>query len=319
MIKNIQLQIKLSQFQINKRLDKALSEQLPCYSRSCIKQWIINNNVTINDIIINKPKTKMTGDEYIIINTEIQEQIPPKAQNLPLNILYEDNYILIINKQANFVVHPGINNVDNTMLNALLYQYPHIIELPRAGIVHRLDKNTTGLIIVAKTLKAHKNLITMLQKHEIIREYEAIAKGIIPFHGVINAPIARNIIKRKKMTVHSSGKPAITYYHVIKKFRAHTHIRLRLKTGRTHQIRVHMSYIKHPLLGDKLYGRSLYIPKGVSQLFKNTLINFNRQALHAIKLCFYHPITLTKMEFHAPMPKDMKEIISILTNDVKNY
>ncbi|PPI88481.1 23S rRNA pseudouridine(1911/1915/1917) synthase RluD [Candidatus Pantoea edessiphila] len=312
MLKKIQHTFTLPKTNCNERLDKALKKYLPLYSRSSIKNWILNQYIKLNGIIIDKPKKKISGGELITINALSKERLDSKPQNLPLNILYEDEYILIVNKQNNFVMHPGANHFSGTLLNALLYKYPNIINVPRAGIVHRLDKNTTGLIIVAKTLKVQSKLIKMLQRREITREYEGIIAGKPPISGTINKPISRHLTKRTKMMVNPQGKPAITHYNVIEYFRNHSHIRIRLETGRTHQIRVHMAYIRHPLLGDPVYGKPFILFKETSNTLLKKSYIFNRQALHATTLNFYHPITNIQMKIDIPIPNDMNELISII-------
>lgn len=319
--KKIKLILTILKKQSGQRLDKTLAESFPDYSRSCIKKWIINQSVTINSIIINKPKTKVLESDIIIINTKIEIEQNLKPQDLPINIIYEDNDIIIINKSCNFVVHPGAGNKDGTILNALIHRYPTIISVPRAGIVHRLDKDTTGLMIVAKTTLAQKSLVLMIKKREVVREYEAITIGTMISGGTINKPISRHDIKRTCMTVKMTGKPAITHYRIIECFRAHTHLRVRLDTGRTHQIRVHMKYINHPLVGDVLYNynyKNSSLPN-VSDVLLSTLKNFKRPALHAIMLRLYHPISKVEMEFHAPVPKDLFSLLNILRIDKNNF
>lgn len=238
-----------------------------------------------------------------------------KAQSIPLNLLYEDNDILVINKPRNLVVHPGAGNTDGTILNALLHYFPPIVDVPRAGIVHRLDKDTTGLMVVAKTVSAQTRLVKSLQERDITREYEAVIIGTMTAGGTVKEPIARHATKRTYMAVHPIGKPAVTHYRIMEHFRAHTHLHLRLETGRTHQIRVHMAHINHPLVGDPLYGSPSRSVKGTSQIFNEVLRRFDRQALHATLLRFYHPITSVKMEWYAPLPQDMVLLITALKED----
>jgi 23S rRNA pseudouridine1911/1915/1917 synthase len=281
MAQQVQLTATVSEAQLGQRLDQTLAELFPDYSRSRIKEWILERRVSVNGTIIDKPKEKVFGGEHVSIDAEIEEEQRWEAQNIPLNIVYEDDDILVINKPRGLVVHPGAGNPDGTVLNALLYHYPPIVDVPRAGIVHRLDKDTTGLMVVAKTVPAQTHLVETLQLREITREYEAVAIGTMTAGGTVDQPMARHSTKRTHMAVHPMGKPATTHYRIMEHFRAHTRLRLRLETGRTHQIRVHMAHINHPLVGDPLYGGRPRPPKGASEAFITTLRVFDRQALHA--------------------------------------
>ncbi|EFN02652.1 Ribosomal large subunit pseudouridine synthase D [Actinobacillus pleuropneumoniae serovar 13 str. N273] len=244
------------------RLDQALAQLFPDYSRSRIKVWIESDLVKVNGIVVNKAREKVFGGEQVEIQAEIEEEIRFEPQDIPLNIVYEDDDIIVINKPKDLVVHPGAGNPDGTVLNALLHYYPPIAEVPRAGIVHRLDKDTTGLMVVAKNIPAQTHLVTALQKRRITREYEAVASGVMTQGGKVDEPMARHPTKRTAMAVHPMGKPAVTHYRIMERFRNYTRLRLRLETGRTHQIRVHMAHIAHPLLGDQLYGGRPRPPKG---------------------------------------------------------
>ena len=319
MSQQIRLNATVADSQLGQCLDQALAELFPDYSRSRIKEWILDNRVQVNDKIINKPKEKMLGGEKIEVDALIEEDVRWEPQNIPLNIVYEDDDILVINKPRDLVVHPGAGNPDGTVLNALLYRYPEIVNVPRAGIVHRLDKDTTGLMVVAKTVPAQTHLVEALQRREITREYEAVATGRMTAGGLVNEPISRHPTKRTHMAVHPMGKPAVTHYRVMEHFRAHTRLRLRLETGRTHQIRVHMAHIHHPLIGDQLYGGRPRPLKGASEEFRETLRRFDRQALHATMLRLYHPITGIEMEWHAPLPDDMVELIRVLKVDAEQF
>ncbi|MGF7453147.1 23S rRNA pseudouridine(1911/1915/1917) synthase RluD [Pasteurella bettyae] len=301
--------------QMGQRLDQTLAELFPDYSRSRLKTWIEEDLVSVNGKIINVPREKMFGGEQIEITVEIEDENRFEPQNLPLNIVYEDDDILVINKPKDFVVHPGAGNPNGTVLNALLYHYPQIAEVPRAGIVHRLDKDTTGLMVVAKTIPAQTQLVRALQKRKITREYEAIAFGIMTKGGTVDEPMARHPTKRTLMAVHPMGKPAITHYRIMEHFRNYTRLRLRLETGRTHQIRVHMAHIAHPLLGDQTYGGRPRPPKNASEEFMTVMRNFQRQALHAVMLRLEHPITGELMEWHAPLPDDFVELVNALKAD----
>ena len=274
MAQEIQLTATINESQLGQRLDQALAELFPDYSRSRIKEWILDDRVQVNGRLVNKPKEKMLGGEQISIDALIDEDMRFEPQNLPLNIVYEDDDILVINKPRDFVVHPGAGNPDGTVLNALLYHYPDIADVPRAGIVHRLDKDTTGLMVVAKTVPAQTRLVESLQLREITREYEAVANGRMTAGGKVEEPISRHPTKRTHMAVNPMGKPAVTHYRVMEHFRAHTRLRLRLETGRTHQIRVHMAHINHPLVGDQLYGGRPRPLKGASDEFRDALREF---------------------------------------------
>ncbi|KAE9529436.1 23S rRNA pseudouridine(1911/1915/1917) synthase RluD [Testudinibacter aquarius] len=315
MTKQLQLTAQIQLHQLGQRLDQALAECFPDYSRSRIKTWIEQDLVQVNGAVVNKPREKVYGDEVILIEVEIEEENRFVAQPIALNIVYEDDDILVINKPKDFVVHPGAGNPDGTVLNALLHHYPQIAEVPRAGIVHRLDKDTTGLMVVAKTIPAQTRLVYALQKRRITREYEAVAYGIMTKGGTINQPMSRHPTKRTHMAVHPMGKPAVTHYRIMERFRNYTRLRLRLETGRTHQIRVHMAHIAHPLLGDQVYGGRPRPPKGASEEFLTVLRHFQRQALHAVMLRLEHPISGEVMEWHAPLPEDFVELVDALKQD----
>lgn len=299
------------------RLDQVLADLFPEYSRSKLKTWIQGGNVSVNGQVITVPRHKMQMDEVVTVSAEIEVQVTSQPQDIALNIVYEDEHILVINKPADLVVHPGAGNPSGTVLNALLNHVPDIDKVPRAGIVHRLDKDTTGLMVVAKTLPAQTHLVDQLQTRVMSREYEAVAMGTMVAGGVVDEPIGRHATKRTHMAVRENGKPAVTHFRVIEKFRAYTHLRLKLETGRTHQIRVHMAHIKHPLLGDPTYSGRPRLPKGASEDFINTLRGFQRQALHAAQLSLYHPETEEWMTWQAPLPEDMQSLIKAIRLDSK--
>ncbi|MFC3913104.1 23S rRNA pseudouridine(1911/1915/1917) synthase RluD [Pseudaeromonas sharmana] len=301
------------------RLDQALSDLFPDYSRTRIKEWILQERVSLDGKIVALPRERVLAGQAVHIQAEIVEEKRWLAQEIELNIVYEDDHILVIDKPAGLVVHPGAGTPDGTVLNALLHRYPEIADVPRAGIVHRLDKDTTGLMVVAKTVPAQTHLVDALQRRDITREYEAIAIGHMTAGGTVDAPIGRHGNIRTQMAVTPTGKPAVTHYRVMEKFRAHTRLRLRLETGRTHQIRVHMAHIKHPLVGDPVYGGRLRPIRNASPEFTAALRGFQRQALHATMLRLAHPVTCELMEWHSPIPQDMVDLIEVLRVDTAEH
>jgi len=317
MAEKIQLEDTVPESCLGKRFDQTLAEMFPDYSRSRLKEWILAGNVSVNGSVLTRAREKMFGGETIQLISEVEADERFEAQDIPLNIVYEDDDILVINKPAGFVVHPGAGNPDGTVLNALLHHCPQLDVVPRAGIVHRLDKDTTGLMVVAKTIAAQTNLVESLQAREITREYEAIANGIMTAGGIVDEPIGRHPTKRTHMAVTMSGRPSVTHYRVMEKFRLHTRLRLRLETGRTHQIRVHMAHIAHPLVGDPVYGGRPRPPKNATQSLRESLLGFKRQALHAAMLSLFHPITGEQMTWHADVPEDMIKLAEQLREDTK--
>ncbi len=311
----IQLEASTEAAHFGLRLDQVLADLFPEYSRSKLKTWIQDGNVAVNGEVITVPRHKMQMDELVTVQAEMDVQVTSEAQDIALNIVYEDEHILVINKPADLVVHPGAGNPSGTVLNALLNHCPEIDKVPRAGIVHRLDKDTTGLMVVAKTIPAQTHLVDQLQRREMSREYEAVALGTMVAGGIVDAPIGRHATKRTHMAVREVGKPAVTHFRVIEKFRAYTHLRLKLETGRTHQIRVHMAHIKHPLLGDQVYGGRPRLPKGASEEFIAALRGFQRQALHAAQLSLFHPETEEWMTWKAPLPQDMQDLLKAVKKD----
>ncbi len=306
--------------QLGMRLDQALAALFKDYSRTRIKDWILASLVKIDGEVVSRPREKVYTGQLLEINAVLEDEVVFKAQDIKLDIIYEDDDILVINKPAGLVVHPGAGNPDGTVLNALLYYYPDIIKVPRAGIVHRLDKDTTGLMVIAKTVPVQTHLVANLQARDITREYDAIATGSFTAGGKIEAAIDRDKVNRIKMAVNPvGGKHAVTHYRVAEKYRAHTRLRLRLETGRTHQIRLHMAHLGHPLIGDPVYGGRPSPPKGANETLKTTLRTFKRQALHATMLSLTHPMTGEVMEWHAPTPDDMIELARVLREDTICY
>ncbi|QTH63835.1 23S rRNA pseudouridine(1911/1915/1917) synthase RluD [Psychrosphaera ytuae] len=313
----IELQAQANEQHFGKRLDQVIADLFPEYSRSRLKEWILAEKVLVNGKPVTKAREKMLGNEDITIYAELEVEVHHQPEAIDLDIVYEDEHLMVINKPDNLVVHPGAGNQSGTLLNALLHHFPAIDLVPRAGIVHRLDKDTTGLMVVAKTVPAQTQLVADMQERLITREYEAVCLGRLTAGGTIDKAIGRHPTKRTSMAVSEVGRESVTHYRVISKFRAHTHIRLRLETGRTHQIRVHMSHIRHPLVGDIQYGGRVQTPKGASEKVLATLRGFKRQALHAAMLRFEHPITGEELEFHAPLPEDFTNLVKVLKEDVK--
>jgi 23S rRNA pseudouridine1911/1915/1917 synthase len=298
---------------IGLRLDQALAQLFPDYSRGQLTKWIKAGYVSVNQQHATRPRDAMTGGEHIVINATIEVVNDTwTAEAISLDIIHEDDDVIIINKPAGMVVHPGAGNHDGTLVNALLNHAPQLETVPRAGIVHRIDKGTTGLLMIAKTLQAHNSLVSQLQEHSVLREYQAIAVGVLTAGGTVDEPIGRHHIDRKRMAVTNSGKPSITHYRVEQRFQAHTHIRCNLETGRTHQIRVHMAHIRHPLLGDSVYGGRFKFPKGLTEQCRDEIKAFNRQALHAGLLGFIHPKTGQEVSWRIDMPEDMQNMLAIL-------
>ena len=293
------------------RLDVALSEMLPDYSRSKITAWIKSGDALINNKAF-KPKDKVNGSQIVKLSLNKKQNNDWSAENIALNIVFEDEDIIIINKPFGLVTHPGAGNWNGTLANALLYYDPKLSKLDRAGIVHRLDKNTSGLMVIARNEKSQKYLVEQLQSHSVVREYSAIVYGHMISGGSVNEPIGRDPKDRIKQAVSSNGKDATTHYRVIDRFKSHTHVKAILETGRTHQIRVHLSHIGYPLLGDPMYGGRVRFPKKASEILKESLLGFKRQALHSKKLTLNHPSTGELMSWKAPLPDDMLELLEIL-------
>ncbi|BFM49426.1 23S rRNA pseudouridine(1911/1915/1917) synthase RluD [Marinomonas sp. THO17] len=299
------------------RLDQIATELFSDYSRSRIQAWIKEGVIQVDGKSM-KAKEKLFGGETVSLNVEIEAQEEHQAQQMDLNIVYEDEDIMIINKPAGLVVHPAVGNRDGTLMNAILHYAPETAHVPRAGIVHRLDKETTGLMVVAKTLAAQTDLVAQLQERSMGREYEAISIGVMTGGGVVDEPIGRHPHNRQKQAVEPiNGKEAVTHYRLVQRYKNHTHIRLKLETGRTHQIRVHMAHIQYPLVGDPQYGGRLKMPKACSPELQEALRNFRRQALHAKKLELAHPSTGEWMEWEVDLPEDMQQLLEVLKQDMQ--
>jgi len=293
------------------RLDQVVASLCPQYSRSQLQKWIKSGQVLVDNKPL-KPKERLTGGEQIIIHATQEVQTRSEAEEMPLDIVYEDDDILVLNKPADLVVHPGAGNWSGTLVNGLLHYDPKLEYLPRAGIVHRLDKDTTGLMVVAKTLEAHNSLVEQLQERDVSREYLALVQRPVIAGGTIEGNIGRHPIDRLKMAVIEGGKEAITHYRVEERFRHHTLLRVALETGRTHQIRVHLTANNMPIVGDQLYGGRPRVPAGISGELREALQTFPRQALHATRLGLNHPITEEALEWEAPVPADMETLLALL-------
>ncbi len=297
------------------RLDQALTSLFPEFSRSRLSEWIRQGLVTV-DARARRPRDRVAGGE------RVELEIAPaadserwQAQAMDIAVVYEDQHLLVVDKPAGLVVHPGAGNPDGTLVNALLHRDPELIRVPRAGVVHRLDKNTSGLLVVARTLLAHKRLVSALKDRQVEREYLAVVHGLLRAGGRVDAPVGRHRVHRTRMAVNDAGRPAATRYRVERRFRAHSLLRLALESGRTHQIRVHMAHIDHPLVGDPVYGGRLRLPAGAGTELTERLRAFKRQALHAEQLKLRHPVSEQAMHWQSPLPPDMRELLAALEED----
>lgn len=296
------------------RLDQALAELFADYSRTKLQTWLKAGRVKVNGMTL-KAKDKLDGGEEITLDAEPEVVVTSEAEDIPLDIVYEDESLLIVNKPAGLVVHPAAGNWHGTLLNALLNHDGNLETLPRAGIVHRIDKETSGILMIAKTLQAHNSLTQQLQDRDITREYLAITKGRMTAGGTIDEPIGRHPTDRKRYVVKESGKPAVTHYRVMQRFKHHTLVLVKLETGRTHQIRVHMAHIRYPLLGDPVYGGRFQMPPDCHEKLEQELRRFKRQALHAAKLGLHHPVTGDYLEWEQPLPEDMSRLLEALAEN----
>lgn len=301
----------------DRRLDQAAAELMPEHSRSRLQGWIKSGVLTVNGKAC-KPRDKVMLGDKLELDAEPEAQVNWQAESISLDIVYEDEHLLVINKPAGLVVHPAAGHADGTLVNALLNHAPEVENLPRAGIVHRLDKDTSGIMVVARSLIAHTSLVEQLQTRTMGREYEAIVVGTLTGGSTVDAPIGRHPRERKKMAVVPGGKPAVTHYRLVERFAAHTHVRCKLESGRTHQIRVHMAHVKHPLVGDPQYGGRLRLPKGTTEELREVLAGFQRQALHARQLTLEHPRTGEMLTWEVPIPEDMEALIAALRKHVKD-
>jgi len=298
------------------RLDKALARMFPEYSRSRLKEWLLAGAITIDGNSW-RPRDAVEGGESVTLEPPVEINVRAEPQPIALQIAHEDADLLVINKPAGLVVHPGAGNPTGTLMNGLLHHAPGLEEIPRAGIIHRLDKDTSGLLLVAKTLQAHTALVRLLADREISRRYVAVCNGVLTGGGVIREPISRHPKDRKRMSVQQNGKSAVTHFTVRERFAAFTYVDVKLETGRTHQIRVHFAHRRHALVGDPVYGGRLALPKGASEELIQELRRFKRQALHATRLGFDHPATGKNLVLEAPPPEDFQNLIEVLRADAK--
>jgi 23S rRNA pseudouridine1911/1915/1917 synthase len=299
-----------------RRFDQVLAELFPDFSRSRLTEWIKAGDALLGGRVV-KPKEAVRGGESVALSVKMEIETDAQAEDIPLEILFQDEDVLVVNKPAGLVVHPGAGNPRGTMVNALLHFDARLAELPRAGIVHRLDKDTSGLMVVARTLRAHTSLVEQLSGREVHRQYLAVVQGTMVAGTTINAPIGRHPTDRVRMAVvkEGGGRDAITHYRVREKFRAHTLVECRLETGRTHQIRVHMAHVRHQIVGDPLYGGAFRLPKAATEELAARLHGFRRQALHAEKLTFRHPASGEPVTCEAPLPADMQGLLHDLRAD----
>ncbi|MCC4308841.1 23S rRNA pseudouridine(1911/1915/1917) synthase RluD [Alcanivorax marinus] len=297
------------------RLDQAAAELFDGFSRSRLQGWIKDGALTVNGRPA-KPKDKLLGGEALTLAVELAPEIEDRPQAIELPVVYQDDDLIVINKPSGLVVHPAAGHADGTLLNGLLHLDERLSSLPRAGIVHRLDRDTTGLMVVARSVEAHTGLVAQLQDKSLYREYEAVAVGVMTGGGTVDAPMGRHPVDRKRQAVlEHGGKNAVTHYRVLDRYRAHTRVQVRLETGRTHQIRVHLAHRRYPLVGDPLYGGRLKLPAGASEQLREALRRFPRQALHARKLGLVHPASGEYLEFEAPLPADFQALIQALEAD----
>lgn len=310
----IQRDAQVAPEQAGQRLDQAAAILFSEYSRSRLQDWIRSGELLVDGRSA-RPRERLKGDEYLQLQAVAEAVTEDHPEPMDLDIVHEDDALLVINKPAGVVVHPAAGHADGTLMNGLLHHHPALEALPRAGIVHRLDRDTTGLMVVAKTLQAHKVLVDQLQARSLFREYDALVVGVMTAGGRVEQPVGRHPVDRKRMAVVDDGKPAATHYRVEQRFRGHTRVRARLETGRTHQIRVHMAWLRYPLVGDPVYGGRLKLPRGADETVREALRAFPRQALHAHRLGLEHPDDGAYREWQAPCPADFRDLLAVLDAD----
>jgi 23S rRNA pseudouridine1911/1915/1917 synthase len=296
------------------RLDQVVAELFPDYSRNRLATWIKEGRLTVDGKTM-KPRDKALASAHVVLEVADEPVIDWQPQTLPLDVIFEDEHILVVNKPAGMVVHPAAGHADGTLVNALLGYAPELDALPRGGIVHRLDKETSGIMFVARSSLAHKSLVAQLSERTVSRTYCAVCTGALTGGGKIDAPIDRHPTARTKMAVVADGKPAVTHYRIAHRFKHYTQLQVNLETGRTHQIRVHMAHRKWPLIGDPIYAGRQRVPAGASEALITALRNFPRQALHAQALEFEHPATGDWVEFETELPDDLVELLEVLDSE----
>ena len=314
---NAPLQARVPESAAGRRFDAVLAELFPQHSRSRLAAWIKSGHALLDGAPA-RPRDPVRGGEPVTLDAPPDDtQVHAVAQDIPLDVLYEDAHVLVIDKPAGLVVHPGAGNPEGTLVNALLHRDPALASLPRAGIVHRLDKDTSGVMVVARTLEAHTALVAQLSAREVHRQYLAVVVGALVSGGTADAAIDRHPRDRIRMAVREDGRDAVTHFRLRERFHAHTLLECRLETGRTHQIRVHMAHLKHPIVGDPLYGGPLRLPRGASDALVAALRGFRRQALHAETLEFRHPASGEPVRTSAPLPEDMRQLLDALREDTR--
>ncbi len=307
-------EIRVTPVAAGRRLDQHLAELFPEFSRARLQQWVRRGEIRVDDQVV-KPGYRLHGAELIAVAARQRTETALEAQSIPLSIVHQDEHLIVVDKPAGLVVHPAAGNPDRTLANALLAHDPQLKAVPRAGIVHRLDKLTSGLMVVARTLSTHAHLVAQLQARRVSRVYRAVAYGAVVAGGTIDEPLGRHARDRKRVAVRADGKPAVTHYRVRQRFADFTDLAVTLETGRTHQIRVHLAHRGHPLVGDPVYGGRLRLPPGAGEPLQAVLRQFRRQALHAQKLRFVHPADGVEVAFEAPLPADLAQLLEALRDD----